>query len=151
MFVINALMDDTECTRIRRHLHERGILVCDLNRPVEADPDHRRWLVGTFGLATVLMTLSNQNVSVLYTDRAQPLEIREESKAGIELSVEEQIDLYGAERVCRTDSYKGSLVIAMTANEIGLMEPNVRNPGSPLLGQIIERLGDQDAQWLTCD
>ena len=149
MFVINALMDDGECLRIRRRLHERGILVCDLERPRDSDGAHRRWLVGTFALAPVIMTLAHETVPVLYTERAQPLEIRDAADDEIGMTRQEQIEFYGAERVCRTDSYKGSLMIAIAANEMALSEPELRDGRSPLLGQVIERLGEQPSQWVS--
>ena len=149
MFVINAIMEDANCGRIRRHLYERGILVCDLERPLDGDPGHRRWLVGTFALAPVLMTLAKETVPVLYTERAQPLEVPEQTDEDIRLSHREQVELYGAERVCRTNSYKGSLLIAMAANEIVLVAPEVGDSAPALLDQIIERLGHQPAQWLS--
>lgn len=148
MFVINALMDDGECLRIRRRLHERGILVCDLERPSDSDTSHRRWLVGTFALAPVVMTLAQESVPVLYTERAQPLEIRESGESDTGMTRQEQIDLLGAERVCRTNSYKGSLMIAIAANEMALSEPELRDGESPLLGQVIERMGEQSSQWV---
>jgi hypothetical protein len=141
-------MDDAECLRIRRRLHERGILVCDLERPSDADSSHRRWLVGTFALAPVVMTLAQETVPVLYTERAQPLEITDSADGELGMSRREQIEFYGAERVCRTNSYKGSLMIAIAANEMALSEPELRDGESPLLGQVIERLGDQPSQWV---
>jgi hypothetical protein len=149
VFVINALLDDADRMRIRRRLHERGILVCDLGGPADGDPAHRRWLVGTFALAHVLMTLSKENLPVLYTERAQPLEIPRQDEGDLQITRQEQLDIYGAERVCRTDTYKGSMLIAMAANEIAIAVPEVRGAESPLLDQIIARLGEQSAQWLS--
>lgn len=153
MFVLHALMDRNECIRLRRQLLHHGVLVCDLPGAQDGDPDHRRWLVGTFGLPAVIMTLRKGNVPVLYVDKTSAKEIDEEAEPG--LSREESIDLYGAERVCSTASYKGSLMLAIAANEMAVHrkdELNDRNRLDPsLVEETVSRLASQSDQWILSD
>ena len=150
MFVINSIMDDEECGRIRRRLRDRGILVCDLAVPDEGNSGHRRWLTGTFALGAVVITLAQSQIPVLFTELAHPTEVGED-RLDPQLSRAEQLDRYGAEHVCPTDTFKGSLMLAIAANEMALAGPGWRDgePDPMLIDGIIQRLGAQTNQWVS--
>jgi hypothetical protein len=148
MFVVNALMSDALCQRLRRQLNANGVLVCDLPQTEDDGPEQRRWLVGTFAVATVIVALRQAHAHILYVERVQIAAIDEEDDDDLPLlSRGEQIDRVGAERVCDTATYQGALLMAMAANEATLMTwtgelPNLR------LDNFLELLGDLDGQWV---
>ncbi len=152
MFVINALMDDMDCIRLRRQLAERGLLVCDLPDAEEDDPAQRRWLVGTFAVGPIVMTLRHAHVPILYVEKVHPAAVTDLDN-NTPLTRIEQLSRYGAERVCSTESFKGALMLAMAANEVTAFAPKLEDQPmpEPLVEQLIQELAAQDSQWVTSE
>lgn len=147
MFVVNSVMDDAECLRLRRKLNAHGVLICDLPQADEDEPGHRRWMVGTFALGTVVMTLRRAQVPILYVEKVHPAAVEEEEASP--LSRDEQMDRYGAERVCSTDSFKGSLLLAMAANEMAVRGQKIAQDAAlPNVDDLIAALATQSSQWV---
>jgi hypothetical protein len=147
MFVVNSVMNDADCLRLRRQLNSRGVLICDLPDGQEDEPGHRRWMVGTFALGTVVMTLRRAQIPILFVERVHPAAVDEEEASP--LSRDEQMDLYGAERVCSTDSFKGSLMLAMAANEMAVRGKGlIQDAALPQVDDLIAALATQSSQWV---
>lgn len=156
MFVVHSVMSHKEARELRALFGSWGILICDL--PSEED-EIQRWLLGTFAAPTVLSTLRNRYLPILGVEKAHFAVVPEEDD-DLALSRDEQIDRYGAERVCATASFKGSLMLALAANEVAVFGVKREDEGgvtamelptAPLVDQVIDELGAFGGQWVAAD
>ncbi len=152
MFIIHTLLDDSRSRALRRTLALRGVFVCDLQPPEEDQPEHQRWLTGTFATSTVVTALKKAQAPILLVEKAHPTAVTGDEDCEL-MSREEEIDRFGAERVCSTESFQGSLMLAMAANELSLIAPR-KLPLSDhypdaLVEEVIQRLSLQNNQWVS--
>jgi hypothetical protein len=151
MFVIQILSDN-RCNDLQKKLHAKGFLICDLP-PSNDFKERRRWLVGTFTAIPVLLALREAKLPVFSVERARLASVDESDLVESELITRaQQMDRVGAEKVCPTASLKGSLMLAMAANELTLRpRPATDLPLShaPFIDQLIDRYAAQPHQWVT--